>query len=834
MKAKHKVILAAVLSVICVAAVMGTVLLGGDTPETSTTASTDSTVGTQQTDTTVSGTLTQAASTTKKPVPSAQIGSTSGTTQNKQDNGKPGTTAKPSTTEKPVSAHKPTSGDKATTEKKPVTSQQESSSKPTTTKIPTASTEGILPALTSENYISPCEVSINGGFAYIADTTGAKVYKLNLSYNSIEKTYETKKQVNSVKAIGTKVYILQGQLAGEVVITDPSFDNRVTVEAEHTPNDIVVSGNKAYVANRFSNSISVIDLTANKVIKTIKVGREPMALALVGNEVFAASHLPEDEATSSLVSADVYVINTVTDKVTSSIPMINGTGSVKDIAVSPDGKKLYLSCIISRYAYPTTQLDRGWINTNAVAVIDTLKKTNDVTVLIDEVDLGASNPWGIDITRDGKKLVVSASGTHEAIVIDVTEMNKRIDAVINGNGRVKKVADIVDYLPFLKGARTRIKLGGNGPRGVAINGNKAYITEYFSGDLAIVDLKKNTVKTVPLGNQPENDAVREGNILFYDATACYQQWQSCASCHPDARTDGFNWDNMNDGLGNPKSTKSMLYAHRTPPTMVTGIRPSAEIAVRAGMKYIQFNNLDEDSMASIDEYLKSLQPEQSPYLNRNGTLTEAAVRGGQIFEDAGCAKCHTAPLYTDLKTHKVSLHDKTDGWENRNMDTPTLVEVWRTGPYHYNGMFDTMYSSMLYDAPALTEAEKRDLAEYVLSIGAENEIYGIEQIFATDTDGKTVLYSNIKPGATLNSFTVRKQWATTAIAGVTVTLCDSKGRVIDTFKITLGDMKVNSAANVKLSMKIPESLKTGGYINFSIRDVKTGKLLATDIRYVYN
>ncbi len=684
------------------------------------------------------------------------------------------------------------------------------------------------------DYISPGAISSDGTDAFIADTTGQKVYKMNLANNTVSATYNAGKQVNSVSVIGDKVYISQGQLAGEVVITDKNLANATTVEVGHTPMDVEVVGTKLYVANRFSNTVAVIDLNTNTVTKTVNVGREPMAMALSGSELFVASHLPEDNAISDLVSADVYVINTSSDEVAATIPMINGTGSVKDICVSPDGTKMYLSCIISRYAYPTTQLDRGWINTNAVAIVDVATKKNEISVLLDDVDLGASNPWGIDITADGKKLVVSASGTHEAVVIDVTQMNSRITTVKNGNGLVKKTSDIVDYVPFLNEIKTRISLGGNSPRGLDIVGNKAYITEFFTGDIAVVDLSNNSVKTVSLGTQPENDYVRQGNILFFDATACYQQWQSCASCHPDARTDGFNWDNLNDGLGNPKSTKSMLYSHRTPPTMVTGIRASAEVAVRAGMKYIQFNNLDEQSMIALDEYLKALLPEQSPYLNRDGSLTEAAIRGAQIFEDAGCVTCHTAPLYTDLKTHKVDLHNKVDGWENRDMDTPSLVEVWRTGPYHYNGMFETMYESMGYDAPDLTEEQLNDLAEYVLSIGAENEIYGIEQVFATAKDGKTTEYSKLSEGATLDYFTVRKQWATEAKAKVTVTLCKKDGTVIDTLTETLGEMDVNSAVRVDLDMSVPSDLGKGGYLKFEITDADTGVKLATDISYVCN
>ena len=50
----------------------------------------------------------------------------------------------------------------------------------------------------------------------------------------------------------------------------------------------------------------------------------------------------------------------------------------------------------------------------------------------------------------------------------------------------------------------------------------------------------------------------------------------------------MNWDLMNDGVGNSKNCKSMLFSHVTPPNMISGIREHAERAVRAGFNFIQF------------------------------------------------------------------------------------------------------------------------------------------------------------------------------------------------------------------------------------------------------
>lgn len=39
-------------------------------------------------------------------------------------------------------------------------------------------------------------------------------------------------------------------------------------------------------------------------------------------------------------------------------------------------------------------------------------------------------------------------------------------------------------------------------------------------------------------SQTKMHLARIGEMLFNDARPCFQHWQSCASCHPDARVDG--------------------------------------------------------------------------------------------------------------------------------------------------------------------------------------------------------------------------------------------------------------------------------------------------------
>lgn len=102
-----------------------------------------------------------------------------------------------------------------------------------------------------------------------------------------------------------------------------------------------------------------------------------------------------------------------------------------------------------------------------------------------------------------------------------------------------------------------------------------------------MDLNGKNVQKQVLGAPLAFTKVGKGDMYFHDATICFQNWQSCATCHPnDARMDGLNWDLLNDGMGNPKNTKTLLLSHQTPPCMATGIRKNAEVAVRSGVKYM--------------------------------------------------------------------------------------------------------------------------------------------------------------------------------------------------------------------------------------------------------
>ncbi len=693
-----------------------------------------------------------------------------------------------------------------------------------------------------EPYISPSDISISGDNAFVADATLGKVYKASLASGSVTDTWDAGGQmVSGVVTDGDDVYALYGELAGMVAKLDPATMDVVdTAEAGHTPVAGVVVGDNLYVANRFTNNVSVYNKdTLDKVGDDIDVGREPRAMTVVGDKIYVAKHLTEDAATAEegTTAARVAVIDTTTNTVVDQIQLTNGSNNVKSI--TSDDEYVYVSHVLGRYAYPTSQLDRGWVNTNAISIIDANTDELVTSVLLDEVELGAPNPWGV--AMNGDDLVVSISGAHQIFTIDTNELMDRIDEVAAGeNEDVATVADIADYLPFLDGLRNKIDLDGEGNREIAVANGNVYVCQYFTGNVAVVDLENNAVTgAISLGEQPEANAVRTGETLWNDGTKGYQQWESCASCHPEGRSDGFNWDELGDGAGTPKSTKSLVYSHRTPPVLATGAEPTAEDNVRAS---VQTTSLTESDLTCMDEYLKSLTPVQSPYLNRDGTLTESAERGKELFESQGCATCHPAPLYTDMEFHEESAVyvDGKDAysWEDRDLDTATLVELWRSAPYYFNGSITSLRDAVVASLPenhGLTDAQIDDLTNFIGSIGYQDEYYGVEQVRSTASDG-TEGVNELLAGSTINSITIRKQLETTQQAKVTFTLYDAEGNEISGSSVTetLEDMGVGDVAKISTEIDVPSDLASGSYAVISITDAADDSVkLATDYRIVY-
>ena len=204
-----------------------------------------------------------------------------------------------------------------------------------------------------------------------------------------------------------------------------------TIAVGHSPRSpVLASGNRLYVCEQFNNAVSVVDLSTDSVVDSIPVLREPFGATLTsdGSKLLVANLLPHQAATAAHSAASVSVIDSASGTVDQHILLAPGSHSPRDVAVSPDGNYAVVAHTLGRYRIPTTQIFRGWINTSALSIIDLTSMTLLNTVLLDDLDLGAANPWGMAFAADGSILSIAHAGTHELSAIDWPALLAKLSA----------------------------------------------------------------------------------------------------------------------------------------------------------------------------------------------------------------------------------------------------------------------------------------------------------------------------------------------------------------------------------------------------------------------
>lgn len=220
-------------------------------------------------------------------------------------------------------------------------------------------------------------------------------------------------------------------------------------------------GQTVCICDRFGNDILLIDSDSNGVLDRIPVAREPMMAAITKDCKFllVANHLHSGRADVAYVGAVVSVIDLRLREVIKELQLPNGSGSLKEISVSPNGEYAAVTHIVSRFNRTATHVFRGWMNVNALTVITLTNLEIYGTALLDEPDKGAANPWGIAWSSDSSKLVVTHAGTHEVSIIDFPMLlaqlspshgSARASPRKQGYSETEEQAQESEYLPFLQ------------------------------------------------------------------------------------------------------------------------------------------------------------------------------------------------------------------------------------------------------------------------------------------------------------------------------------------------------------------------------------------------
>jgi DNA-binding beta-propeller fold protein YncE len=447
------------------------------------------------------------------------------------------------------------------------------------------------------------------------------------------------------------------------------------------------------------------------------------------------------------------------------------------MAISPDGQRLWVPS-------KKDNVDRGSFR-------DGLTPGQDSTVrsIISKLDLASQIedtagrldvddhelPHGVDFSPAGDLAFVAYQGNNEVRVFDAYT-NATVAAISLGVERAPQ--DLV----------------------VTPDGSRLYVMNFMTRSVSAFDvagLVQGTSSTAaPLGvidtvqTELLPAQVLTGKRIFYNAAdtrMTAQGYISCAVCHLDGGSDGRVWDFTNRGEGLRSNIqlqgKGGVGQGNVHWTGNFDEIQDFELDIRNAFGGTGFLNgapnpslgapnaarsADLDALAAYVASLSGVG--RSPQRNADGTLTADGTAGKLLYQELGCAACHSGPHFSDSKagTTGLLLHDVGTikqssggrlGQPLTGLDTPSLRGLWNTGPYLHDGSAATLLDVLTTQNPAglhgatgtLTPLERDQLVAFLKQID-DDEPAAIPVpaagLTATAGTGQISLSWQAVPGAT--------------------------------------------------------------------------------------
>jgi DNA-binding beta-propeller fold protein YncE len=411
------------------------------------------------------------------------------------------------------------------------------------------------------------------------------------------------------------------------------------------------------------------------------------------------------------------------------------------VSLSPDGKEAWIPGKKDNMARGLQRDGLALTHDNTVRPVIAILDIEGQAELFDErIDMDDRNlPRHVTFSPLGDYAFVTIFGSNMVEVRD-TYTRSLVTGMRGGKGVVATVLTPEQRL-FVLGDLSR-----------------SLVVYDVSGVLAGRDNTTQLVTEIGLVETEELPAnVLLGKQLFAnadDSRMASEGYLSCASCHLDGFEDGRVWEFLDRGEG-LRNTTSLLGRRGTGHGPVHWSGNFDEIedfegAIRAGQGGLGFMTDDDflsgtrsdplgdsksgfstdlDALAAYVTFLSWIP--RSPYRNADGSLTEDAQTGREIFEQLGCDSCHSGPDFTD--SAPGVLHDVGTltpesgnrlGGELTGIDTPTLLGIWQTAPYLHDGSAATLRDVLISrnpegkhgDTASLSEAQIDQLVAYLEQI----------------------------------------------------------------------------------------------------------------------
>ncbi len=200
-----------------------------------------------------------------------------------------------------------------------------------------------------------------------------------------------------------------------------------------------------------------------------------------------------------------------------------------------------------------------------------------------------------------------------------------------------------------------------------------------------------------------------GRNVFHQQTAI---GLACASCHPEGRDDGLTWNFAQFGSRRTQSIAGNILDRA--PYHWTGDEASLpKLMDDVFSTRMAGGFLSENEKAALGPWMNRIPAPPAGVVN-----SDAAARGSVLFEQSGCATCHTGT--TGIFTNNQLVNVGTGG----KFKVPDLTGVAARAPFMHDGCaktlmdrFTTCGGGDLHGATsALSQTQLTDLVEYLESL----------------------------------------------------------------------------------------------------------------------
>ena len=618
--------------------------------------------------------------------------------------------------------------------------------------------DNLIARMLNETYVSPYNLSISadGERLYVVGQESNRLLVVNPENGKVLEKIEVGQRPHTVALSpdGHMAYV-SNQWADNIYLIDLDAARVVdTLSGGAGPSGMVVTpeGKYLYVVNSYSSDISVFDLENQKEKRRLKAGNNPVSIAMVpdGSQVYISSRrsIPVPHMTSP--KTEMTVVGTKYQRVTDR-KMWKNTYIMENVAVTPSGDMAITTLIRPKNLIPAVQIERGWMMTHGIGIIERRENGRMIQLLLDEPNAFYSDPFDVVISPDGKMAFVSNAGVDMITAIDLIEIRKLLDESSD-----EQLATYANHL----GVSSRYVIGriptGANPKGMALSpdGKWLYVAERLEDQVAVISTSSLIKeRTIDLEGPKRRTVARHGRQLLNNAGHTFQNQYACYTCHPDAHEDGLVYNMAGKDMGrNLANVQTLRDIGDIPPYKWNG--KNQTVYKQDGMRFSSiltrtevFSHKELDALVAY--IITGIKNPPNLRHNPHGELTAAQQRGKDIFyrdydnfgneipPENRCYTCHPPPYFTNLEMTDVGTLAESD--DPMKFDVPQLNNVYESAPYLHDGKAATLEEIWTrfndHDehglANDMTKDQLNDLVEYLKSIRdakyymdkAETEIY---------------------------------------------------------------------------------------------------------------